>query len=137
MPFVRAKRPVAAAPISFSVYDEFGQVQKVEFVAQYHRHDHGRVADLQDAMANHARKATGQPPIVRGDGTAIPGWEYATDLAFIAAKLAGWREMVGADGQPVAFSAEEVDKLVQDYPEAIVPLFNGFFEAHQQAREKN
>ena len=137
MPFVRAKRPVAAAPISFSIYDEFGQVQKVEFVAQYHRHDHGQVADLQDAVANHARKANGLPPIVRADGTPIPEWGFPSDMAFIREKLAGWREMVGTDGQPVTFSIEELDALVEEVPEAIVPLFNGFFAAHQQAREKN
>jgi len=137
MSFVRARRPLAASPISFTVYDENGNTQKIEFVAQYHRHEYTHLADLQDAMVNRAREAEGKASIVRDDGTVVPKWPYATDLEFIQDKMAGWRGMTESNGTPTPFCAEGVAEFVQDYPEAIVPLFDGFFQAHRQAREKN
>src|SRR3546814_14751713 len=94
MAFIVAKRPVAAFPIKTTVFDESGQSVHLEFVAQYHRHTPEQLADLQDGLANRARKANGMAPIVRGDGSPVPEFPYSTDIAFIQDKVADRKSVV-------------------------------------------
>lgn len=136
MAFVPAKRPVAAAPIKCAVYDENGDVTQIEFVALYHRRSHEQVVDMQQALQNRARQLTDQEPIKRPDGSEST-WAYATDMEFLRDVVAGWPGVHDAAGGALPYNTEALDALVGDYPELVVPLFNGFFEAHRGARVKN
>lgn len=135
--FVIAKRAVASCPIKAEVYDDKGKAVKVEFTAQYHRHKHSEVVDLQDALVNHVRESQGLEPLKRSDGTTPPAWPFASDIDFIKEKMAGWIDVKDEDKKPAEFSVEALDETVQAYPELVGPLLNGFFEAHRGARQKN
>lgn len=137
MSFVVSKRPVASCPINVKAYKADGAIVDISFVAQYHRHSPQGIADLRDSISNKARVATGQLPLEREDGTVIPSWAYTTDRAFIQSKLAGWRDVNNESGDAIPFTEDALLTTLDDWPELIAPLFNGFFEAHQEAREKN
>lgn len=137
MAFIVAKRPVAAIPIKLSVYDQDGSPMQIEFVAKYHRHTAQQVADLQNSISNRVLKIRGDELITRPDGSAVPEWSYETDLDFLRDKMADWSDVDGPDGSSMPYSKEALEQMLADYPELTVPLFRGFFEAHQGVREKN
>lgn len=137
MAFILAARPIAAYPIKARVYDQNGNPADVEFVAKYHRHLPAQVNDLQNGITNKILAARGSELIKRPDGSEVPEWTYGSDMEFIAEKLADWSDVQAPDGADVPFTDAALRQLVDDYPELVVPLFRGFFEAHSGVREKN
>ncbi len=137
MTFILAKRPVAAAPISVSVYDQNGVPRKLEFIAQYQRHTSEQIADLQDSMSNRIRSLRSEDSIARPDGTAVPIWKYSSDIDFIQEKLIGWLDVEDGVGAQITFTRDALTQMVTDFPEIVTPLFSGFYDAHREAKEKN
>ncbi|MEN5162579.1 hypothetical protein [Achromobacter kerstersii] len=135
MAFVTTKRAVAACPIKVEVHDENGEAVAIEFIAQYKRHTLDQVADLQDSMANAFNERLGRPPVARAK--PAPKWPYSTDVEFIKDKMTGWLGARDSQGEAIPFTAKSLGQVLSDWPEIVAPLFNGFFEAHQQVREKN
>jgi hypothetical protein len=135
MSFVATKRALAACPIKIQVHGENGEPVTIEFVAQYKRHTLDQVADIQDSLTNSVNERLGRPPVVRTK--AVPVWPYTTDVEFIKDKMSGWLGTRDIHGDSIPFSEESLGQVISDWPELVVPLFNGFFEAHQQVREKN
>lgn len=137
MAFVIAKRPTASFPVKHTVYNKDGKAVNIEFVAQYHRSKHSEVVDLQDSLVNHVRKGQGLDPLKRPDGTTPPEWQFDSDVDFVRTKMCGWIDVKDEDGQAVPFTEEGLVATIEDYPELVGPLLNGFFEAHRGARQKN
>lgn len=137
MSFVVTKRPIAAKKLEIVVNDEKGSEVKLDFVAQYIRHTPNELADLQDGMTNQARLAQGLEPVTRRDGTEVPKFAFTSDIDFIKAKMSGWLSVRDASGDSIPFSPESLDQVLTDWPELVIPLFHGFFEAHQGAKQKN
>ncbi|WP_315136895.1 phage tail assembly chaperone [Achromobacter marplatensis] len=135
MAFVTTKRAVAACPIKVVVHGETGEAVTIEFVAQYKRHTLEQVADLQDSMANAYNERMGRPPIERKK--SVPKWTYTSDVEFIKDKMTGWLGARDHQAEAIPFNAKTLAQVLSDWPEVVAPLFNGFFEAHQQVREKN
>lgn len=136
MAFVVTKREFATAPIKVFVYDEKGKQVEISFIAKYHRHTKTQVDELQDGSVNRYRKDLGQEPIKGRDGS-IAEFPYDSDLDFIREKMCGWLQVRDAAGQAQEFSLEALGAVVEDFPELVPPLFNGFFEAHRGSRQKN
>lgn len=137
MAFITAKRPVAATKISLTVSDQNGEAVDVEFVAQYRRHMPEQLADLKDGMANAVRVTQGLDPVERPDGSAVPSYPYTSDMQFIKDKLAGWLGVKDGSGDSIPYSDQALEIVLSDWPELIGPLFKGFFDAHEGARQKN
>lgn len=135
MSFVATKRAVAACPIKIQVHGEKGEPVTIEFVAQYKRHTLDQVADLQDSLTNSVNERLGRPPVARTK--PVPQWPYSTDVEFIKDKMTGWLGTRDSQGESIPFTAKALGQVISDWPELVLPLFNGFFEAHQQVREKN
>ncbi|MGV2895051.1 hypothetical protein ACNPPY_04610 [Achromobacter sp. AGC78] len=135
MAFVTTKRAVAACPIKVQVHGENGDAVIIEFVAQYKRHTLDQVADLQDSLTNSFNERQGRPPVVRTK--PAPKWTYSTDVEFIKDKMTGWLGARDSQGEAIPFTAKALGQVLSDWPEVVGPLFSGFFEAHQQVREKN
>ncbi|SAI58918.1 Uncharacterised protein [Bordetella ansorpii] len=131
MPFVKAKRSTAATPIGLTVRGDDGKPAQIAFTAKYRRHSLEDLIDLNDMIQNKSRLAAGLSPLLKPDGSAVPAWPYPSDMAFIEEVLIGWHDVADGDGAAVAFSLGELRATVSDYPELVIPLFNGFFEAHQ------
>lgn len=136
MSFVVTRRPIAAIALDVSVHGTDGKPVSVNFVAQYHRHTPEQLADLRDGMVNTTRAAQGLDPILRKDGI-VPVYSYASDIDFIKEKMAGWLGVRDASGDSVPFSAGSLDQVLEDWPELVIPLHNGFFAAHEGAKQKN
>jgi len=136
MSFVATRRPIAAFPLSIIVNGANGDPVTIEFVAQYHRHSPEQLADLRDGMANKIRAAQGADPIVRADGSA-PAYPYNSDIDFIKDKMAGWLGVRDAMGDSIPFGEDSLKRVLEDWPELVVPLHNGFFSAHEGAKQKN
>lgn len=136
MAFVPAKRPVAAAPIKFFVNNESGKQVEVSFVAQYHRHTKTQIDTLRNGVTNRMRKALGEELVKDPDGST-PEFPYESDMHFVHDKMAGWLHVKDESGAAREFNRDELDTIVEDYPELVIPLFNGFFEAHSGAKQKN
>ncbi len=137
MPFVPAKRAVAAIPVTAQVYDENGKPVSVSFVAKYRRHAREEVQSLNDSVINLVRQARGSEPVQQPDGSTPPEWPYEADEEFLADVVVGWGDMKAPDGSDLPFSQEALLEMLDDYPELIAPLFRGFFDAHRGIREKN
>lgn len=136
MSFVLAKRPVAATPIKASVYDADGNAVEISFIAQYRRIKHSEFVDLQDGLHNRVMSARGEKLLEREDETA-PVWKYKSDREFINDVMVGWPGVKDEAGEDVVFSVDALNELIDHYPELVVPLFGGFFDAHRGARIKN
>jgi len=136
MSFVVTRRPIAAIEVDVSVHGTDGKPVAINFVAQYHRHSPEQLADLRDGMVNKARAAQSLDPIVREDGS-VPAYSYASDIDFIKEKMAGWLGVKDASGDSVPFSAGSLGQVLEDWPELVIPLHNGFFAAHEGAKQKN
>ncbi|WYX26461.1 hypothetical protein WJ969_13665 [Achromobacter xylosoxidans] len=50
--------------------------------------------------------------------------------------MTGWLGVRDGQGDAVPFSAKALDQVLKDWPELVAPLFQGFWRAHQQVREK-
>jgi hypothetical protein len=137
MSFVVTRRPIAAFPLDIIVNGENGGPVTIKFVAQYHRHSPEQLADLRDGMTNRVRETQGMPPIVRPDGSAVPAYPYPSDIKFIEDKMAGWLGVKDASGDSIPFNPETLARVLGDWPELVIPLFNGFFAAHEGAKQKN
>jgi len=137
MSFVPARRAVATYPIKATVYDENGEKSQIEFIGIYVRDSIKTVDDLRLALANKNYQARVGEPLKRPDGSTPPEWSYDTDFAFISDKLVGWKDVKSADGAELPYSAERLKTMLDDYPELAIPLFGGYFDAHQGVREKN
>lgn len=140
MSFVVTKRPVAATKLQATVNAENGDPVEISFVAQYRRHTPKQLADLQDALTNRVRVAQGMPPLLRPDGSAAPEYPFTDDIAFIKAQLTGWLGVRDAAGDSIPFSGDALDQILADWPELVVPLYSGFFDAHKAlpaAQQKN
>lgn len=136
MAFIPEKRRIATFPIAVSVYGDNGKKIEIKFTAQYHRRKKSELDDLVDGLANRGRIARGEEPIRREDGT-VPEWDDVTDTEFLARHMAGWSGIKDADGSNLAFSADALRELVEDYPELAQPLIAGFWSAHRGVVEKN
>lgn len=137
MSFVPAKRPIVSFPITAQIYGEDGKLKPIDFVLQYNRVKRKELADLSDSVVNFARKNAGQEPIKRADGSSIPEWKYTTDEQFVLEHACGWVGVQNDAGEAIAFASEALADVLSDYPELVTAAFNGFFNAHQGAREKN
>jgi len=138
MEFVPSKRPTVSYPISVSIYGEDGQLIEIAFVAQYRRATRKELIDLNDAAVNQGLKNLGSPvDDVRADGSTVPAWPYPDDESFIKDRMVGWTGVTNAAKEALAFSEQALSEVLADYPELIAPLFQGFFSAHQGARQKN
>jgi len=136
MAFVTAKRPVAAAPIKVFVNGADGTQVEIGFVAQYHRHAKTHVDSLLNGMINRRRKIAGDELVKNPDGST-PDFPFETDADFIRAKMAGWLHVKNEGGSLREFTDEALVDVMEDFPEIVSPLFNGFFEAHSGAKQKN
>lgn len=138
MPFVVSKRALAACDIKVAVHGENGAPVEIDFIAQYKRSPLDQINALHDAMTNAYRERLGQPLLPVGKGQkAAEKWEYTSDVEFIKDRMTGWLGVRDGQGDAVPFSAKALDQVLKDWPELVAPLFQGFWRAHQQVREKN
>jgi|JTFO01.1.fsa_nt_gb hypothetical protein len=137
MSFKIAKRPVVGFPVSVSVYDANGQTQALEFIAQYKRVLPDELKVLVEGAQNLNRLARGLEPLAPEGGGEPIQWPYKSERDFFADRVCGWIGPQDEGGTPIPFSAQALDQLLTEYPEFQRPLFNGFFDAHAGAREKN
>lgn len=136
MAFVPAKRQVATYPISAHVYNEAGKKEEIRFIAQYKRQSKTQLDDLSDGMNNLRRRTSGEELIKRADGST-PIADELTDIEFLQRYLTGWRGIKAGDGTDHPCTVETIAELLEDYPELVLPLMNGFWAAHRQVSEKN
>ena len=136
MAFVPAKRQLASAPINVFVYGADGKKQKIAFVAQYKRHKKSEIDDRSNALNNKFRAQQGIELIKSPDGS-VPTWDYDTDMEFLVDVMAGWLGVKNEDGTDKAFEPDALETMIEDYPELLQPLFDGFWSAHRQILEKN
>lgn len=136
MAFVPAKRQIATYPISIHIYNDAGKREEIRFIAQYKRQKKTQLDDLSDGLTNARLIATGQEPIKRPDGSTPVG-ENLTDIEFLQRYLCGWTGINDEDGTNRPCTPESIAELLDDYPELVLPLLNGFWAAHRQISEKN
>lgn len=136
MAFVPAKRSIATYPISVYIYNDAGKKEEIRFIAQYHRQTKTQLDDLSDGMTNRVRIARGEDPIKRPDGS-IPTHEEMSDIEFLQRYMSGWTGVKGGDGTNLPCTPGTIAELLEDYPELVFPLTNGFWSAHRQISEKN
>ncbi|WLW63682.1 hypothetical protein ACM1PE_09000 [Achromobacter sp. PD1] len=137
MSFVVTKRPVAAMPIEVIVNGTNGNPMEIKFIAQYHRHTPQQLADLRDGMTDQVRAGQGLEPLQRPGGTRAPAYQYASDIDFLKDKMASWLGVRDGAGESITYSVDQLEALLADWPELVIPLFNGFFGAHEGAKKKN
>lgn len=136
MSFVVTKRPIVAIPISVLVYGESGETQEIKFVAQYKRVPFNELMPLQNALNNLSRQAQGLEPIADEKGK-LPEWKYKSDIGFITDRMSGWLDVTDEAGNEFKFTKANLETVIATYPSLVQPLFNGFFQAHAGAKEKN
>lgn len=137
MSFVVTKRPVAAMPIEVIVNGTNGSPVEIKFIAQYHRHTPQQLADARDGMTDQVRAGQGLKPLLRPDGSQAPLYQYASDIDFLKDKMVSWLGVRDGAGESITYSVEQLEAVLADWPELIIPLFNGFFAAHEGAKKKN
>ncbi len=138
MAFVVTKRALAACEIKVTVHGENGAPIELDFIAQYKRSPLDQINALHDAMTNAYRERIGEPPLPVAAGQKAPEkWVYASDVDFIKDKMTGWLGVREGQGDTVPFSIKALNQILMDWPELVGPLFQGFWRAHQQVREKN
>lgn len=136
MAFVPVKRQIASFPINVTVYDGDGKKQKINFTAQYNRQKKSKIDELSNGLANKFRQLQGTEPVKSADGS-IASWDYETDIDFLVFAMAGWKGVKSEDGTDKPFTREMLEDTIEDYPELMQPLFDGFWSAHRQVLEKN
>ncbi len=129
--FITARNPAAGRPITAKVYDQDGNPLSIEFVAQYRRFKRRDYQVLREQLMR-----IGQPVLDdAGQATgAVHQPPYETDTAFLRDVMIGW---VGVDRE---FSPDELESLLEDWPELVAPLAAAFHDVHATiptAREKN
>ncbi|NHC62179.1 phage tail assembly chaperone [Paenalcaligenes suwonensis] len=134
--FVVTKRPIVAFPISISVYDEKGELQEIEFVAQYKHASLTELQALQNGYNNFIRSIQGLDPVPDEKGK-VQVWKYKTDMELVQERLVGWIGVSEESGQEMKLTKANLEKVIATYPELVKPLFHGFFSAHSGAKEKN
>jgi len=135
--FIVEKRPHAAAPIKTTVLNAKGEPVVIDFVALYQRHSHADLVKMQNGFINRGRLAHGQDLIPGENGEPPAEAPYATDADLIKSEMKGWLGVEDENGATLSFTPSTPADLLRDYPELVVPLVNGFFEAHKEAAQKN
>lgn len=136
MSFVPVKRQIASFPLNVTVYGEDGKKLKIGFTAQYHRQKKSRLDELSNGLANKFRQLQGGETVKSANGS-IASWDYETDIDFLVDVMAGWTGVKNEDGTDKPFTREMLEATIEDYPELMQPLFDGFWSAHKQVLEKN
>jgi hypothetical protein len=135
MAFVTSRNPLAGREIKVSVYGPDGKLQSITFVAQYRRFKRKAFQALQEQISKIGQPVFDESKQATGEFHKAP---YETDLHMLKDVLGGWVGVQHADGTERACTQDEVESLVEDWPELLQPLINGFFEVHREApREKN
>lgn len=135
MAFITSRNPLVGKHIELTTFDEMGKPKKSDFVAQYKRMKRKALQALQEQLGKSVQPIlddAGQPT---GE---FPKRPYETDLDMLKDVMGGWVGAQYADGSERPFSHEELEELIEEWPEVVVPLVNGFFEVHREApRAKN
>lgn len=63
--------------------------------------------------------------------------ETKADIETLVEFVVGWSEVFDADGNPVAFSADTLAKLIDSYPAAPYEIYRAYLKAASGVRTKN
>jgi len=137
MAFITSRNPLAGREIDVNVYDENGKLKEIKFVAQYKRKKRTEYRDLVKQLTQ-----IGMPVLDdAGKATdAIHQAPFETDTIFLQTVMGGWVGVERADGTAREFSADELQDLLEEWPELIPALADGFHQVHAAApapRAKN
>lgn len=135
MAFITSRNPLAGREIKTSVYGLDGKVQDIEFIAQYRRFKRKALQELQEKLNQIGLPILDDAKQPTGEVHQAP---YATDLDLLKDVIGGWVGVQHEDGSERAYSHDELEALIEDWPELVQPLINGFFDVHREAiRAKN
>lgn len=108
MSFKKTNKPTFTARVEVDTPNDKGGHDRSTFMAEFNRADTNELEDLHKLSAS--------------------------DL--MRRKLAGWKEFLDEDNQPVEFNPETLEMLIS-IPEALYGLRNAFWGSVLKAREKN
>jgi hypothetical protein len=63
--------------------------------------------------------------------------DHEHDVDWLLTVITGWKEVADAEGQPLAFSRDSFDRLLDTYPRSSQEIFDAYVAALVGARRKN